>query len=730
MKAIRPAIFFILFATLIAGPTDSCSFYEGPSFEFVKRPDAPIAAYASGRLGILAPSFARSHLVVAWRYLMGKPLSDAETKEVLAYYDDRLGERQLPARPERDAIEEWMTARNTIIESKDRPSNYRSAARLNYVVNCTADAFLTAAATLKSRIAEFGIAHPGVHDWVDAQNAVFSNCEHRGSVPEQASASLPATFKLDRDYQIAAAAFYATDFDRAHDLFLAVSRDHASPWRRIARLVAARALIRNATMGNFEGFDRDPMNAADRELRAILADEDMRGLHRAASDLEDYVRLHLAPDEQRAKLEQAIAGGHVTKHILTDFVMSVGEDAKTSGEMSDWINTFKVPEEENPAKTAEAEAHAVERWQATRSLPWLVAALASAKNDDKSTGALLDAAAKVEPSSPAFVMVTYHRARLLLNRGDVTEGKRALDGVLALPNDALGVSTRNLFSELRMPLAASIDDFVRDAARLPAGMDNETIASPPYETLFDTDAATVINEALPISSLIEAARIPKLPDSIRAQLVAAAFTRAIVMGRTDMALSLVPEMHRDFDDDIKEPLNRFAAAPPSRRRIEALDLLLHVPGLSPFVTPYEGRVNMRTKVTALIHGPEHQNWWCVGGLQHFEVIYPDARNRHASLQRPRFAEARAIRDAFASEEKELQISGASFMLRGAITWAKEYPDDARVPEALALAVRGTQWACPDAATAKLASSAFDLLHTRYRTTKWAQQTKHWYSGRD
>jgi hypothetical protein len=730
MRAIRRSLFFAIVACLTAGPTDSCSFFEGPTFDFVKRPDAPIGAYASGRLGILRPSFARSHLVVAWRYLAGKPLSDAETREVLTYYDSRLGDRQMPARPERDAIGEWVTTRNTVIESNDQPSPYRAEARFSFAFNCTADAFLTAAATLKSRIAEFGIAHPAVHDWVVAQNAVFSNCEHRGASPEAAAASLPAAFKFDRDYQIAAAAFYATDFDRAHDLFLAVSRDHASPWRRTARLVAARALIRNATMGDFEGFDRDPMNAADRELRAILADEDMRGLHRAASDLEDYVRLHLAPDEQRAKLEQAIAGGHITQHVLTDFVMSFDQNRKASGEMADWINTFKMAEEENPEKTAEAQAHAVERWRSTKALPWLVAAIAGAKKDDKGSGDLLEAAATLESSSPAFVMVTYHRARLLLDRGDVTAAKRDLDRVLALPDDALGTSTRNLFSELRLPLAASIDEFVRDAARLPAGMDTETIASPPYEALFDVDAAAVINEALPISSLIEAARIPKLPDSIRAQLVAAAFTRAIVIGRTDIALSLVPEMHRDFDDQIKEPLNRFAAAPPSRRRIEALDLLVHVPGLSPFVTPEEGRVNMRTPVTELIHGSEHQNWWCVGGVGHFEVIYPESARNHISLHRPKFAEAQAIRDAFASEEKDLRISGASFMLRGAITWAKEYPDDARVPEALALAIDGTRWACPDAATAKLASSAFDLLHTRYRATKWAQQTKHWYSGRD
>jgi hypothetical protein len=733
MKATPCALLFTAFAILIAWPTDSCSFSEGPAFVFAKRPDAPISAYVAGRLGILMPTFAHSHLVVAWRYLAGKPLSEVEQKAMRAYYHERLREPRLAEQgPNRDAVGEWVAVRDSVVVSTSRPSNYRTEEMFFSVVNCTDDAFFTASATLRSRIAEFGIKHPGVRSWVEAQNAVFSNCQSRSTKPEPAATSLPVTFQHDRNYQIAAAAFYAADFDHAHDLFLAVSREKASPWRRIARLVAARALIRKGVMGNFDGFDRDSLKGADQELRAILADEDMRSLHRAASELEDYVQLHLAPEVQRAKLVQAIVSGHITQHDLTDFVTVFDKFPNASDEMTDWINTFSVWSrgEHAPLQDAKAFAHAMERWQSKHTLPWLVASIANATKADVHVDDLLEAAAKVEPSSPAFPMAAYHRARLLLDRGQTDSAKRDLDRILALPEDALGASARNLFRELRMPLAASFDEFVNDAARLPAGTDLEGLPDPPYEPLFDADSAIVFNQALPLAVLIEAARAPKLPDSIRAQLIAAAFTRAIVLGRTEVALSLVPEMHAHFDGAIKEPLSRFAAALPSRRRIEALDLLLHAPGLSPFVTSHEGRVNMQAPLTELIHSSEHANWWCVGGLSHSEVIYPKYVARRAALHVPKFAQARAMRGAFAAEEKDLRISGASFMLRGAITWAKEYPDDARVPEALATAISGTRWGCPDTATSTLASSAFDLLHSRYGATKWARQTKHWYSGRD
>ncbi|MEA2329743.1 MAG: hypothetical protein QOE68_4702, partial [Thermoanaerobaculia bacterium] len=354
MRAIRCTLLFVMLAVLGAVPTDSCSFEEGPAFVFPKRPDAPIASFIAGRLGVLMPTYARSYLVVAWRHLAGKPLSDAETKAALAYYTGRLGDKEFPVRPFHDPLDRWIEVRNTIIASDSRPSYYRAPDYFS-MVNCTADAFLTAAATLKSRIAEFGISHPGVRSWVEAQNAVFSNCEGHGSVPSSAANVLPAAFRLDRDYQIAAASFYDFEFDRAHEQFLAVSRDHASPWRRIARIVAARALIRKAMLSNREAVDSDALKQADQELRAILADADMHGLHGAASELEDYVQLWLDPSGRRADLGRALAAGPLTNHALTDYLaLSDRRQLPVSDEMTDWIFTFRPwsMNEHRPPKNA------------------------------------------------------------------------------------------------------------------------------------------------------------------------------------------------------------------------------------------------------------------------------------------------------------------------------------------------------------------------------------------
>ena len=58
--------------------------------------------------------------------------------------------------------------------------------------------------------------------------------------------SLPARARMDRDYQIAAATFYAGALVEAERLFTAIGNDVASPYRARARYLVARAIFRGA----------------------------------------------------------------------------------------------------------------------------------------------------------------------------------------------------------------------------------------------------------------------------------------------------------------------------------------------------------------------------------------------------------------------------------------------------------------------------------------------------
>ena len=89
--------------------------------------------------------------------------------------------------------------------------------------NCLDPAFRTAADTLGERIDQFGAESPATREWVKAEDAVFDNCDDKKgypiNVPLPADAGLPEIIRADRAYQIAAAHFYAEDFDAAEKLF-------------------------------------------------------------------------------------------------------------------------------------------------------------------------------------------------------------------------------------------------------------------------------------------------------------------------------------------------------------------------------------------------------------------------------------------------------------------------------------------------------------------------------
>ena len=64
-------------ALLICLPprTRACGpYFEEAIFTRPDRPDNPLAHFAAGQLGVIRPGYARSYLVVAYRYLSGVPL--------------------------------------------------------------------------------------------------------------------------------------------------------------------------------------------------------------------------------------------------------------------------------------------------------------------------------------------------------------------------------------------------------------------------------------------------------------------------------------------------------------------------------------------------------------------------------------------------------------------------------------------------------------------------------
>jgi len=82
---------FLTLRLLITNSAFACGpFVLETVFVHTVHPDFPLAHFASGRLGMVQPTYARSYLYVAYRYLEGAPFTPDEQKALTELWKDRL----------------------------------------------------------------------------------------------------------------------------------------------------------------------------------------------------------------------------------------------------------------------------------------------------------------------------------------------------------------------------------------------------------------------------------------------------------------------------------------------------------------------------------------------------------------------------------------------------------------------------------------------------------------
>ena len=171
---------------------------------------------------------------------------------------------------------------------------------------------------------------------------------------------------------------------------------------------------------------------------------------------------------------------------------------RESSEMVDWLVTLQLG-------SPEVEEHAVARWDATRSLPWLVARSSKWTRAILDRRKLLEAAAAIPETSPAHLTLTFNRARLLLLSGKRARARDVLNHALASPD--LPASSANMLKAARLLTARTLGEFLQDAARTP--ILEQGVGAP----AFDDDSIDALNEQMPLELLQETASHRSLPPS-------------------------------------------------------------------------------------------------------------------------------------------------------------------------------------------------------------------------
>jgi hypothetical protein len=637
----------------------------GPSFAnavftFQRHPDAPLKRYAQGKLGVVLPSFARSYLVIAYRHLSGRSLSSSETTGILNYWRWKLtgGRWSIP----QDPNEEWLGIRELVLGKQENTPAFQYkdlSSDGQYVTigefqNCGPESFHTAARTLNNRIRRFGRHSPAVREWLKGQDAVFSNCNRPGTIPALLTTNTSPLLRADRRYQIAAAHFYAGDHLTAAREFDKIAQEKGSPWHLVAPYMAARAMVRDASLDQ----SSDSLDKAEARLRAILRDENQKQLHRAARRLLSYIAFRRDPEKRTHELGKLIAVRRIEPEFqqnMIDYTFGLDRALESSpafpaqddpaanvlskkekweekryqdlkefaseDKMTDWIMTFQQPGES-------ATKHAAARWQKQHSLPWLVAAISKVKAGNSLVAQLTEAAAQIPSSSPAYPSLTFHRVRLLMDAGENEKARQLVDEFLSAFTGNLSPSSLNLFLEKKLKLAKSFDDFVAYAARRSVGEDSwgddvgdewlnctwddkgcgelvfgsQKIAK--QDRRFDRTAALTLNLRMPLDLLQQAVLSSQLPAPLRGELAVSTWTRAVMLGQYEIADTVLPAAKAAYPDTSKN-LDAYSAADRTNKRHAALFTILHFPGMRPYVNARSGRETAIAKIDNF-----RDNWWC------------------------------------------------------------------------------------------------------------------------
>jgi len=726
-----------------------------------KWPDFPLTQYASGRLGIVQPSYDRSLLIVAYRYLTGAPLTQNETAAFVRLWDEsRDGAAATATAARTDWLATWQNeatrvlGKEALAEQRHLWWSERGIVRSEahdqsylFYYNCLADAFRTAIDTLHERERQFGLGSPAVAHWTAAQNRVFANCAARGNVtaavlPDAAAPDDPELIRADRAYQTAAAHFYARDLDVASAEFDAIASDAASPWQRIAALLVARTLVRRGTLG----AEPDTVNTADLEaaasrLNAMLADAHFAELHAAARRLRNFIAVRLDAAQRRSELGGLLshAAEGDREQELRDYLWLLGRpraDTGATDDLTDWIDAMQ-------SASADPLPHAVARWRESSSPAWLLAALVRCPPAHADAAELLAAAQRLSRDNPGKAIAEYHRARLLMAAGQSEQARQAIDEVLVKPPPAMTVSARNQFLGLRMRLARTLGEFMRFAPRTPVAVSYdvpEPVNAHPFDAgtdvpqdaqYFDRDSVFVLNRSSPLALLARITRDETLPRRLRREIAIAAWTRAVAIGRFDFA-KRSSEMLADLVPEVAGDLRQLRdAGTPEETRFIAAYTLLRFPGLDPLIAAGYPRETPLAKIDSL-----RRNWWCAGPSADGAPGYrPTPVDSGAALvdtaeswatQLPFVTPAE--RESAQREAKKLDAVEAApdFLAREVLAWSESHADDPRVPEALHLVVRATRYGCTGDKTSRYSRRAFERLHERYPDSDWAKRTPYWF----
>ncbi|MBX3299408.1 MAG: hypothetical protein KF736_08085 [Acidobacteria bacterium] len=421
-------------------------------------------------------------------------------------------------------------------------------------------------------------------------------------------------------------------------------------------------------------------------------------------------------------------------------------DHLRSVEMTEWLFVYRMS---GPA----AYNFAMQRYADSGSELWLMTALTKAEPSSPGLTRLLEAAERVGRSSPAFLTVSYYRAKLLLDLKKDAAAREVVEEAMN-SGEQLTISARNAFLGLRLRQSADLDAFIRNSLRRAYAFDfdgqegtiadfiaeQKTYYDPEYNKdgreafdreveerfkeellwqdreMLDASTIAILNQHFTTTMLIEAAASKEMPEYLADQILRAAWVRAYLLNDRANLIKLGPELVRMRPD--MAPLIEAAnsAATPVLRDRALLFAVLKNPILSPYIEEGLERSNNTQEEWDM------DDWWCAPD----DMVYDEASGEAVKAplpNRPPFITPAKSAAAQAERKKLTDIGDApKYLAEKVLAWQRLAPADKRLPEALYIVARANGWTkygCGN--NEELRARLIAILKRTYPASEWTKK---------
>lgn len=789
MKKITGLLSLIVLSSFFIQSVSACGpFTVDPLFSFTRHADYPLEKYVKGEIGHVPSSYGRMSLYVFYRHLNNLPFTENEQKAIDEAIIKRIGnhfsDNDEPETPtetvdKNSATEKWKAARAKVFANDEKlATEKRLADDYFYYSNCLDDAFLTAAKILEARIKSYGVTEQ-VKEWLNGQDAVFSNCGgENNKLPTVLGSNEAKWLVKDRQYQTASALFYQNKSAEARKEFQQIARDNDSDWKNTAKFVIARTYIREAAFIDDSEPDYTPesqavwansstnvarvesktinqkkeekvqlLTQAQSQLNDILADSTMNEFHSSAKRLLGLVGFRAKPREQRRKLAENLVQKTENTNIYNDLVDYIwlldkveyeardrglereNKEAEAAGKEYNYDYNLKRQDVSNAELGADLTdwlftyqsedgfAHAFSKWKETKSLAWLTAAISKAGKDSPNLTELLAEANKIKPDSAAFATVRFHEVFLLNEINKRPEAIQKLNEVL--PNLAkYPRSTQNEFLALRTLFADNLEDFLKYSQRQPATFVWSDDANEKGDDLKGDKVLGIWKDRPMFDRDSTGVFNQKMPLSMLREAVLSPNLPNHLKKFLVIAVWTRAFVlgNQAIQSEFTPLMTKFAPEYKVSATTSEANSLLAL-GRNPTIQIYVDSGYGRSNSDTTSIDSIRGNWWCIQDDQ--------------NVKSPAFINSSHKKTAEAEQAKIAALGESSTLLaRWAVEFANKNMTNPNTPEILHLAVRATRYGCRDESTLKFSKAAFDILHKRFPRSEWTKKTPYYFGERE